>query len=311
MVSGDPCIDRIEARWPLGVTATCQVLPEHLLARIQDRHTNEATRSASLTLRTRNYDPVGCINRAPSRRQPVMLTRETITVGAERFRVTPWHAGTGVAHLALAPRQVPPQVDSLRSVLETLRERGYDRVITSAMAETETAPFEALGFVEDDRLHVLEFRLDQSGRQLPDRPREIKLRRAGRADRERALALDAQAFEPFWRLDAEGLADAEEATPHSRFRVATIDRTVAGYAITGRGGDSGFLQRLATDPRYQRRGVATALVGDSLRWCARHRARQVFVNTQVVNKAALALYLSLGFVATDHDLIVLSWSTHR
>lgn len=134
------------------------------------------------------------------------------------------------------------------------------------------------------------------------------MRRGRRADRRQALVVDAAAFPDFWRLDADGLADAEAATPYSRFRVATMGGQVVGYAVTGRGGESGFLQRLATDPAVQRRGVGSALVGDALTWCERRRCDKVFVNTQVSNQAALALYRHLGFEVTPSDLVVLRWT---
>ncbi|MFV0315535.1 MAG: GNAT family N-acetyltransferase [Microthrixaceae bacterium] len=238
----------------------------------------------------------------------MVLTRETITVGSQRFRVTPWHAQPGVAQLSMPPRQAAPPTEAIRVVLDTLAGRGCTRVITAAMSESETTAFDALGFVEDDRLHVLEYDLDRPRGDRPGRSREVRVKRPARADRAGALDLDAAAFDPFWRLDSHGLADAEHATPHSRFRVASVEGDLAGYAITGRGGGSGFLQRLATRPDMQRRGVATTLVRDSLRWCERHGCRQVYVNTQVINSAALALYRSIGFERTQHDLVVLSWS---
>ena len=240
-----------------------------------------------------------------------MLTRETITVGKQRFRIGPWHADGGVAHLSLPPRAGSPATEDLRAAVEAVQARGYRSVITSALEEGETEPFDALGFAELDRLQVLVHDLDGVDgmrRGGPDLPPGTKLRRGRRGDREHALAVDAAAFPDFWRLDAEGLADAEAATPHSRFRVATTGGRVIGYAVTGRGGESGFLQRLATDSGARRRGVATALVHDALIWCERRRCEQVFVNTQVSNEGALALYRHLGFRATPNDLVVLSWS---
>ena len=47
---------------------------------------------------------------------------------------------------------------------------------------------------------------------------------------------------------------------------------VVAYAITGRAGDIGYLQRLAVDPDHHHRGIGSALVLDSLGW-ARRRAR--------------------------------------
>jgi ribosomal protein S18 acetylase RimI-like enzyme len=241
-----------------------------------------------------------------------MLTRETITVGKQRFRIGPWHADGAVAHLSLPPRSKAPASTDLSAALDVVRSRGYRSVITSALEADEVGAFEELGFREYDRLQVLVHQLGgvaESGRRGVDAPAGIRLRRGRRTDRGPALAVDAAAFADFWRLDADGLDDAEQATPHSRFRVATMGGRVVGYAITGRGGESGFLQRLATEPSVQRRGIGSALVRDALGWSARRRCTKVFVNTQVSNTGALSLYRHLGFEATPNDLVVLSWNT--
>ncbi len=244
-----------------------------------------------------------------------MLTREMITVGRQRFRVSPWHAQQDVALLSVPADQPSPSTEDVRAALEVVNSRGYRRVVTAALREPEIAPFIDLGFVEDDRLVVLEHCLEAgwAERIPPERSggdtAAVSLRRGRRSDREAALAIDRLAFPPYWQLDARGLADAREATPSARFRVAEIRRATVGYSVTGRGGTSGFLQRLATDPGHQRRGVATALVLDALRWCEHRRCRRVLVNTQVTNHPALALYESLGFAETPDDLVVLSWTS--
>ncbi len=48
-------------------------------------------------------------------------------------------------------------------------------------------------------------------------------RRARKGDRAAVLELDHRSFDGFWRLDADGLTNAIEATPSSRFRVADGD----------------------------------------------------------------------------------------
>lgn len=239
-----------------------------------------------------------------------MLTREMITVGRQRFRVSPWHAREGAALLSVPADQPNPSSADVRAALEIVNSLGYTQVVTSALREPDTTPFIDLGFEEDDRLVVLEHRLEPGWAQrIGLRGRgAVHIRRGRRSDRDVALAIDQQAFPPFWQLDAQGLSDAREATPSARFRMARIGQASVGYSVTGRGGSSGFLQRLATDPRYQRRGVATALVADALRWCEHRRSQRVLVNTQVTNHAALALYESLGFVETPDDLVVLSWT---
>ena len=127
-----------------------------------------------------------------------------------------------------------------------------------------------------------------------------------RADVGAVLALDARAFDSFWRLDGAGLDEAISATPHSRFRVATAGDAIIGYAITGRAGRRGYIQRLAVDPANQRSGVGTALVLDALRWLRRWRADRVMVNTQLQNDRALALYERVGFRRETVGLAVLA-----
>jgi ribosomal protein S18 acetylase RimI-like enzyme len=78
-----------------------------------------------------------------------------------------------------------------------------------------------------------------------------------------------------------------------------------GYAVTGRAGRRGFLQRLAVQPDHQRGGLGRALVLDGLRWLRRWRAERAVVNTQLENDAALALYENLGFRREPSGLSVL------
>jgi GNAT superfamily N-acetyltransferase len=233
-----------------------------------------------------------------------MSTRQTITVGRHRFRVGPWQADPAIAHLAVGPGVGSVAGDALATCLERIGSLGYTSVITSAMDAGDSVVFTSSGFVEHDRLHVLAHDLVGLD-ELRDESPGIRLRRGRRSDRSAALAIDRMAFPPFWRLDEAGLADAESATPQSRFRIAVAGTTPIGYAVTGRGGRQGFLQRLATHPDHVRRGVGSALVVDGLRWCARRGCAQVFVNTQVGNHAALALYDRLGFHPTPSDLVVM------
>ncbi|MEO7428014.1 MAG: GNAT family N-acetyltransferase, partial [Acidimicrobiales bacterium] len=161
------------------------------------------------------------------------------------------------------------------------------------------------GFSVHERLHLLIRPVDGS---LPARSAAPALRRGRRADRPALLDVDAAAFPPFWRLDGAALDDALTATPASRLRVVDLpdDRPgLAGYAITGRAGPRGYLQRLAVDPTQQRRGVGSTLVSDALVWLRRWGAREVLVNTQEDNAAALALYEALGFRLQPDGLMVL------
>jgi ribosomal protein S18 acetylase RimI-like enzyme len=237
-----------------------------------------------------------------------MKTRQTLILGNERFRVGPWHADPHIAYLSLTPDVPRPSVTGLQRCLRRLGGDGYSSIITAALHPQEAAAFLQAGFSEYDRLRVLSHPLRDLDppRRRPD-PR-LRLRRARAADRAPSLSVDARAFPPFWRLDPDGLDEAIRATPASRFRVAVGDGRLLGYAVTGRAGSQGFLQRLATDPDHAGSGIGSELVLDALRWAVRRRAQRVLVNTQEGNERALELYRRLGFEPTPTDLVVLTRS---
>ncbi len=234
-----------------------------------------------------------------------MTSRQLLSVGEDRFRIGPWHADDRIAYLALQPQFGEPSIEGLQGCLHRIAEAGYTSVITSALHPSEARSFVETGFTEYDRLRVLSHDLrdlDPPHRDLRD---GVRLRRARRGDREAALVVDARAFPTFWRLDRTAMAEAEQATPVTRFRVASTGDRVVGYAITGRGSGQGFLQRLAADPDLAGSGIGSALVLDALRWAARRKCRRLLVNTQQQNERALQLYAHLGFQSTPTDLVVL------
>jgi ribosomal protein S18 acetylase RimI-like enzyme len=221
------------------------------------------------------------------------------SIGDDRLRVAPWRGDPSTAYLVA--RRGRPTPFALARCLEQLAGGGYRSALTAALAPADQEPWLANGFVVHERLHLLSRPVEPA----PEAP-AVELQRARRRDRPSVLAVDASAFPPFWRLDEAGLDDALTATPSSRFRVAGGPHgTVLAYAVTGRAGPRGYLQRLAVAPAAQRRGLATALVADGLRWLRRWGAHDVLVNTQVGNDAAVALYEDLGFRRLDEGLAVL------
>jgi GNAT superfamily N-acetyltransferase len=232
------------------------------------------------------------------------MTAHRLLSGAEgRLRIAPWRGDAGTAHLT--PGRGRPTPASVARALDELVAGRYDVALTAALPPAEQRPFLEAGFEVHERLHLLLRELDELP--SPDAPDAI-LRRSHHPDRPRILAVDRAAFPPFWRLDAAGLADALAATPSARLRVAGDPgprRSVIGYAITGRSGPRGYLQRLAVDPPHQGSGIGAALVADALRWLRRWGAREVMVNTQEGNVAAVRLYERLGFRLQPDGLAVL------
>jgi ribosomal protein S18 acetylase RimI-like enzyme len=216
-------------------------------------------------------------------------------------RVAPWRHDAGVAYLTVSA-DTPPSPSEIERCVAALRTADYHAVVTSALSHAAAGPFVDAGFAVRERLHLLVHDLDD----LPHS--KSPTRRARRSDRAAILALDAHAFDGFWRLDDDALTDTVRATPATRFRVTTgqtAGRDVSGYAVTGHAGRRGYLQRVAVHPASRQRGFGRALVVDALRWLRRRASARALVNTQLDNTAALALYESCGFRRLPVGLCVL------
>jgi ribosomal protein S18 acetylase RimI-like enzyme len=225
---------------------------------------------------------------------------EVVRWSSGRIRIGPWHGDERVAYVSPVGDGRDLQPADVEQTLRRLAAAGYREAITAAIGPGEARSFLLAGFEVHERLHLLARDL----RRLPTAP-PAEMRRARRRDLDQVLAIDAAAFSDFWRLDLTGLEEALSATPSSRFRVALGPDGVAGYAICGRAGRRGFVQRLAVAPGAEGRGLGRALVLDGLNWLRRRGVDRVVVNTQVTNGRALDLYERLGFQRQPGGLAVL------
>jgi ribosomal protein S18 acetylase RimI-like enzyme len=223
----------------------------------------------------------------------------SLSIGDDHLRVLPWRGDHRIAYVVA--RRGRPTDDQVRRCLAGLAER-FDAVLTAALPPEDQGPYLRTGFTVHERLHLLKRPVEP----VPATVGEHHLVRGRRRDRDAVLAIDGAAFPAFWRLDAVGLDDALSATPSVRYRVAVDEaRRPVGYAVTGRAGARGYLQRLAVQPTHQGTGIGGALVADGLRWLRRWSAREVLVNTQEDNVTALRLYERLGFAREPEGLAVL------
>ena len=228
-----------------------------------------------------------------------------IRIGSEQVRTGPWRGDRSVAFLAPSPRDPAPSGDFIRQCLDVLTRQGFSKVVTGALSPLEQTGFLAAGFLVEERLHLLAHDLAD----IPETPAApVHLRRARNADRAAVLAVDHAAFPPFWRLDAQGLQEAVDATPRARFRVAAAadGGGVSGYAVFGRAGTRGYVQRLGVDPARHGLGIGSALMVDGMRWLKRRGVQRAVVNTQTTNEVALTLYQRLGFRLEPVGLSVLT-----
>jgi len=218
-------------------------------------------------------------------------------------RLAPWPADPRTAQLTVLPGEALPTTGVISDALDEVRAAGFRAVVTGALGEAERAPFAATGFVPRAWLYLLE----RSLYQVPAaRPSGAALRRIRRSEWPAVAAVDAGAFAPFWRLGIDGIVDARRATPSNRLRVAVSnDDTILGYAVFGRSGARGFVQRIAVHPVAHGQGIGTTLLVDGLRWLGDRGALTALVNTQLDNERALQLYRHLGFRLLHERLAVL------
>lgn len=222
--------------------------------------------------------------------------------GSERLRAGIWRGDERTAYLAPFPGAPPPSVPFVSRCLSKLSDKGFSSVVTAALAPSESHAFVALDFEEHERLRLLTHDLDD----LPPLTRGPGLRRVHGRDWTGVLAVDKSSFPRFWQLDELGLRHAVTATPAARLRIITSNDpgAVAGYAITGRAGREGYVQRLAVEPREQGQGLGRRLALDGLHWLRRCHVRRAIVNTQNGNHVALSFYRHLGFRFVPSDLVV-------
>jgi ribosomal protein S18 acetylase RimI-like enzyme len=236
--------------------------------------------------------------------------RELVAPDGTRARVRPWPDLEATGQLAvLAGPHGAIAGPTLRAWLELLRDDGWRVVRTGALARVPRQAFEQEGFEVCQELALLRLDLVHPPTR-PPRSTVQAVRRHGswrrrRTRIEQAAAVDAAAFGLGWRMEVDGIVDAAAATPAHRIGVVEDGGEVVAYAIAGRAGREGFLQRLAVHPDHQGRGMGRALALDALRWLGRHGASSVLVNTHVDNVVALGLYADLGFRRLPDGLVVL------
>jgi ribosomal protein S18 acetylase RimI-like enzyme len=119
------------------------------------------------------------------------------------------------------------------------------------------------------------------------------------------VSIDAGAFTPLWRMSADGLREAFEATTRAAVLATTTDDTMTGFAIVGLAGPTAYLQRIAVDPTAQGGGLGRAMVRAAMGWGVQRGATAMLLNTQPDNEASAALYEAEGFHEVTPGLVVL------
>ena len=228
----------------------------------------------------------------------------TIRLGTERARIVAWGEGCRAALITTAPAMTLLSAHFVAHCVEVAAARGFGELRTGALGPLEQVAFLQAGFEVRSELTILTIRLDTAGA-APDsawRFADFEQRRFPDL-----VYLDQAAFGENCGFGISTLREAIAATPSTRIRGA-LDQAgeLKGYALFGRSGFNGYVQRLAVNPSAQRRGAGRGLLADGLGWMSRSGVDRVFVNTERTNAAALALYRSAGFEEQISTLSTLS-----
>ncbi|MEP1124603.1 MAG: GNAT family N-acetyltransferase [Ilumatobacter sp.] len=236
--------------------------------------------------------------------------RQSTANPTARADIRRWPLDPSTAHLVLLDVHMEPSSESIDEwVRRAFESPGIERIRTGALFPGAAGAFASHGFVEADRLALLERALHEPSHAAA--PLGLATSRLGNRHLTIAANIDAASFPDGWRHDAASLREIATATPQSRRRLVTLTsgrrsspRGPVGFAITGRAGPNGYLQRIAVHPDARRHGAATLLVTDALDWLVRRGARRAMVNTGITNTAALDLYRRSGFERLVDDLVV-------
>lgn len=226
---------------------------------------------------------------------------------APTWQLRPWPNDPTAKLLVFVDHSSVPTGSDLEDAVARARATGVRTLRTSAMFPRAAEVAREHGFEPIDTLHLLRLHLDEQTCRRIDGLAAA----AGHSTRPlrpwhhaRAAVVDQDAFGSIWGNDAGSLADIRVATPHHRARIVRSGRRMAGFAISGWGGHTGYVQRVAVHRDHRRRGVARALVVDALAWMCVHPLTAAYVNTGLDNAAALALYEDLGFERLDERLVI-------
>lgn len=223
------------------------------------------------------------------------------------WRLRPWPNDPTARLLVFVDHLMVPSSDDLAAAVAEARASNAAVLRTSALFPRAAEAATASGFEIVDTLALLRRPLDDDLDRVIEsmygtgRPRTQALRPWHHAP---AARVDQEAFGPLWGNDEQSIADIRRATPVHRARRRRAGRHLAGFAISGAAGDSGYIQRVAVAHSARRQGVARDLVADALRWMRRRAFSTAFVNTGVTNDAALALYDRFGFERLDDRLVI-------
>ena len=168
---------------------------------------------------------------------------------------------------------------------------------------------ESAGFENRQNIVMLEWHGFASQPWAPREAEGVRIRKMTEADLPDVVTVDGAAFDPLWHNSHETL---RRALAQSLFAtVAEDERGVIGYQITTGSYSRAHLARLAVHPDVQRRGTASAILGDLFASLVQNGYLKLTVNTQSDNQTSLNMYKKLGFSRTGEAYPVYTFDLQK
>ncbi|MBR4702712.1 MAG: ribosomal protein S18-alanine N-acetyltransferase [Oscillospiraceae bacterium] len=123
-------------------------------------------------------------------------------------------------------------------------------------------------------------------------PSEIRVRPLREADLPAVLVIEARCFPDPW---SEGVFRSALEQENALWLGAELEGQLIGYAGMQSVLDEGYIDNVAVDPAFRRRGAASALLRAFDREAERLRLLFLSLEVRAGNKGAIVLYASHGF----------------
>jgi len=147
------------------------------------------------------------------------------------------------------------------------------------------------GFSTDTDVVLLQW--ERGNILFSERGHNIKIRKMQSNDLKIAAQIDHDAFDLIWRNSESSLEKALSLSAYAT--VAEDGDKIVGYQISSAKPSNAHLARLAVLPKWQGRGIGSALVQDLLTQFELWGTLRVTVNTQKSNVSSLSVYEKAGF----------------
>ena len=178
-----------------------------------------------------------------------------------------------------------------------LEEYGNIQISAITLQNWMQALLKQSGFVNDEQILMLSWEGEKAP--APVLSEGITIRSMTEADLPHVATVDADAFSPLWQNPLSMLKQA-----YSHAVIATVAESaegIVGYQISTDSPFGAHLARLAVHSQMQRRGIASALIGNLISALLTIKISQLSVNTQSKNAHSIALYTKNGFKCTEEE----------